>query len=254
MKRIYILITAVATCLWACDVKPAEEEIANTGAANFTASFETPFGIPAYWEAGNKVVVVDSKDNLHRFDLDAGADKTAGEFSGTLSEDSQVKYVAFSHNADDFTYDAATESFTFKVPSLYNAKAAGALVSANNAAIGTLQGSEVALQSVCGFIKFVLEPNGKTLEQGGRTYQLTDLREISFTANDGKAFAGKVHARWPEGAAAPEFQDVEDGSSTITFHTRSIATPDGDIFYEAGDYFIPVVPQTYEDVMKSRSK
>lgn len=248
MKRIYILLLTAVSCLWACDIKPAVEEIANTGAANFTASFETPFGIPAYWEAGDKLIVVDTKDNLHRFDMDAGADKASGEFSGTLSEESQIKYVAFSHNADDFSYDAATASFTFRVPSLYNAKTAGALVSANNAAVGTLQGSEVSLLPVVGFIKFVLEPNGNTLEQGGRTYELTDLREITFTANDGKAFAGLVHARWPEGSASPEFQDVEDGSATITFHTRSIATPDGDIFYEAGEYYIPVVPQSFEDV------
>lgn len=248
MKKYFLIITATLLCLCSCDVKPAKEEIANTGAANFTASFEVPQGMSALWEAGEKVVVVDSKNNIHRFDMDTGADKTAGEFSGTVSEDSQIKFVAFSHNTEDFDYDAASESFTFKVASVYNAKAAGALVSANNAALGTLQGSEVALKSVCGFIKFILEPNGKTLEQGGRTYELTDIREITFTANDGKSFAGIVHASWPEGAAGPVFDEVENGSSTITFHTRTIATPDGDIFYEAGEYYIPVAPQNYEDV------
>ena len=249
MKRISILLFVTLTALWACDIKPAEEPIANTGAANFTATFETPAGIPAYWETGDKLLVIDSKNNLHRFDMDAGADKTAGEFSGTLSEDSQVKYVAYAHDPNAIEFDAATEEFTMVVPSVYTAKTADALVKANSAAIGTLQGSEVSLQSVCGFIKFTLEPNGKTVEQGGKTYNLTDLKLITFKSNEeDKSFAGTVHARWPEGAATPEFLDVEDGSSSITFRTRMVTTPEGDIYYEAGDYYIPVVPQNFEDV------
>lgn len=248
MKRISILLFVTLTALYSCDIKPAEEPIANTGAANFTASFETPAGIPALWENGDKLLVIDSSNKTHRFDMDAGASKSDGEFSGTLSENSEVKYVAYASDLDDISYDPATEEFSMKVPSVYTAKMADALVKANTAAIGTLQGSEVSLQSVCGFVKFTLEPNGKTLEQGGKTYNLTDLKQITFTANDGKAFAGTLHARWREGAAAPEFQDVEGGESSITFRTRMLTTPEGDIFYEAGDYYIPVAPQNYEDV------
>lgn len=248
MRRISILSFALLSFLWACDTKPAEEAIANTGAANFSASFECPLGVTALWEEGDKVVVVDSKNNIHRFDMDAGVSKSVADFSGTLSENSQVKYVAFSHDAGAVLYDAETEGFSLEVPSVYTAKTAGALVKANQVAIGTLQGSEVSLKSVCGFVKFTLEPNGKTLELGGRTYSLTDLRQVSFTANDGKAFAGTVHARWQEGNATPVFLDVEDGASTITFRTRQLSTPEGDIFYEAGDYYIPVIPQSYEDV------
>ena len=249
MKRISILLFVTLTALWACDIKPAEEPIANTGAANFTASFETPAGIPAYWENGDKLLVVDTKDNLHRFDLDAGAAKTDGEFSGTIAEDSQVKYVAYAHDPNAIEYDAATEEFTLVVPSMYTAKTADALVKANSAAIGTQQGSEVSLHSVCGFIKFTLEPNGKTLEQGGKTYNLTDLKQITFKSNEAeKAFAGKIHASWAEGTAAPEFLAIEDGSTEITFRTRMLTTAEGDIFYEAGDYYIPVAPNNYEDV------
>lgn len=248
MKRISIVLIAAFASLWACDIKPAEEPIANTGAVNFTASFETTANIPALWGDGDKLLVIDTKDNFHRFDMDAGAAKAAGEFSGTVSDGSQVKYVAYAHNSADITYDSSTEDFSLVVPSVYAAKEAGALVTANQAAIGTLQGSEVELRSICGFIKFTLEPNGKTYEQGGKTYNLTDLKQITFTANDNKAFAGRLHARWSEEAGAPEFVDVEDGASTITFRTRSISTPDGDIYYEAGDYFIPVAPQNYEDV------
>jgi len=248
MKRIFLLSFVTFFCLWACDIKPAEEEIANTGAANFTAAFETPAGIPALWEKGDKVVVIDSKDVLHRFDLDAGESKASGEFSGTISEDSQVKYITYANDPDGVTYDPATGDFSFEVPSVYTAKAADALVTANNAAVGTLQGSEVALHSVCGFIKFTLEPNGNTLEQGGKTYNLTDLRKITFQSNDGKAFAGTLHARWPDGAASPSFESVENGVSSITFRTRQLSTPEGDIYYEAGDYYIPVAPQNYEDV------
>lgn len=236
------------TALWACDIKPAEEPIANTGAANFTASFETPAGIRALWESGDKLLVVDSRGNAHRFDMDAGAARTDAEFSGTLSEDSEVKYVAYAGDPDDIHYDPATDAFSMTIPSVYTAMTADALVKANTAAIGRLQGSEVALQSVCGFVKFTLEPNGTTLEQGGKTYNLTDLRQIIFTSNDGKSFAGTLHARWAEGAATPEFQGVDAGETSITFRTRMLTTPEGDIYYEAGDYYIPVAPQNYEDV------
>ena len=249
MKRISIVSFAVYTLLlWACDIRPAEEEIANTGAASFSASFECPSGVNAYWEDDDKVVVIDSKNIAHCFDLDNGVAKTAAEFSGTLSENSQIKYVAYSHDAGEVTYDPDNGTFTMEIPSVYTARSADALVKSNQVAIGTLQGSEVALKPVCGFVKFSLESNGKTLEQGGRTYNLTDLKQITFTDNDGKAFAGTVLAKWGDSAAAPSYVGVEDGASTIVFRTRQLSTPDGDIFYEAGDYYIPVVPQNYEDV------
>lgn len=248
MKRISIVIISFITFLWACDIKPAEEQIANTGAVSFTASFETTSDITALWSNGDKLWVIDTKNNAHRFDMDAGASKTAGEFSGTVSDGSQVKYVAFAHNSNSISYDPATEGFSMVVPPIYTSKEAGTLVTSNQAAIGTLQGSEVELHSICGFIKFSLEPNGKTYEQGGKTYELTDLKKITFTSNDNKAFAGTLHARWPAGYAAPIFVDVEDGATTVSFNTRSLTSPDGDIYYEAGDYYIPVAPQSYEDV------
>lgn len=248
MKRISILLFVTLLGAAGCDIKPAEEVIADTGALNFTASFEIGAGMSALWNAGDKVLVVDSDNGLHKFDLDDGASRSEGEFSGTLSSGAKVKYVAYAHDCDEIEYDADTEEFSMVVPSIYNSKASGSLVTANNAAIGTLQGSEVSLQSVCGFIKFTLEDNGKTLEQGGMTYNLTDIREVKIVSNDGKAFAGTVHARWPEGAAAPVFTGIEDGSTTISFRTRSISTPEGNLYYEAGDYYIPVAPQNYEDV------
>lgn len=248
MKRITIVLFTAFSILWACDIYPAEEKIANTGAASFSASFECPSGVNAYWEDDDKVVVIDSKNMAHRFDLDNGASKIAAEFSGTLSENSKIKYVAYSHDPNVVAYNSDNGIFTMEVPSVYTAKSADALVKTNQVAIGTLQGSEVALKPICGFIKFSLEPNGKTLEQGGRTYNLTDLRQITFTDNDDKAFAGTVQAKWDDGSAAPSYVGVENGESTIVFRTRQLSTPDGDIFYEAGDYYIPVLPQNYENV------
>ena len=249
MKKLYIIAIAAISALWACEVLPAEEPIANTGAANFSASFECPVGMAALWDEGDKLLVIDTKNTLHRFDMDAGSGKSDGEFSGTLSEDSQIKYVAYSHNVNEIVYDAALNDFTMKVPSVHTAKDAGYLVKTNTAAIGILQGSEVSLQSLCGFVKFSLEPNGETLEQDGKVYNLTDLRKISFTSNDGTALAGTIHATWDEGAPTPTFLSVEEGGdATIVFNTRQITTPDGEIFYEAGDYYIPVVPRNFEDV------
>ena len=248
MKRISIVVFSIISSLWACDIKPAEEEIANTGAVSFTASFETAANVPALWSSGDKLLVIDTKNNSHRFDMDAGASKVAGEFSGTVSDGSQVKYVVFAHNSNSITYDSSTEGFSMEVPPVYTAKEAGALVTSNQAAVGTLQGNEVELRSICGFIKFTLESNGKTYEQGGKTYELTDLKKVTFTSNDGKPFAGTLHARWPAGSATPAFVDVEDGATSVSFNTRSITSTDGDIYYEAGDYIIPVAPYSYEDV------
>lgn len=249
MKRISIILFAAFASLWACDVKPAEEEIANTGAANFTAYFEMPVGSgSALWEKGDKVVVVDTNNSLHRFDMDAGVSKEDGEFSGTVSEGSQVKYVVYSYDPTSVAYNPEAESFTLSIPAVYTAKDAGALVKANAAAIGIPLAADIALQSVCGFIKFTLPENGKTLELGGKTYNLTDIKKVTFTDADGKFFAGTLHASWPEGAPSPVFEAVENGESTITFRAHALATPDGETFYEAGDYFIPVAPQTYEHV------
>ncbi len=249
MKRISIILFTAFASLWACDVKPAEEEIANTGAANFTAFFEMPMGSgSALWENGDKLVVVDTKNNLHRFDMDAGVSKPEGEFSGTVSENSQVKYVIYSHDPGSVAYNPEAETFSLDIPAVYTAKDAGALVKANTAAIGVPQAAEIALQSICGFLQFTLPSNGKTLEQGGKTYNLTDIKKVTFTDADGKYFAGTLHASWPEGSPSPVFEAVENGESTITFRTHALSTPDGETFYEAGDYYIPVAPQNYEHV------
>ena len=105
MKRISIVVFSIISSLWACDIKPAEEEIANTGAVSFTASFETAANVPALWSSGDKLLVIDTKNNSHRFDMDAGASKVSGEFSGTVSDGSQVKYVVFAHNSNSITYE-----------------------------------------------------------------------------------------------------------------------------------------------------
>lgn len=247
-KAFTAIIPLAALCFAACDILPAEETIEDIGAANFVAGFEVPGDVAAPWEESDKLLVIDTKNSRHRFGLDTGASTSAGDFSGEISPGSQVKYVAYASDADAITYNPEEESFSLTIPAVYNAKAADALVSENNAAIGTLQGSEVLLKSVCGFVKFTLEPNGKTLEQGGITYQLTDLRTITITDSDGKLFAGTVSATWPEGATAPVYAGIENGSSSITFRTRTLTTPDGDIYYQAGDYYIPVAPQNYENV------
>ncbi len=248
MKKLFFIFSIAAIVFAACDILPAEEAIEDIGAANFVARFEVGQDVAAPWDASDKLVVIDTKNTLHRFGLDTGAKTDEGDFSGEITPGSRVKYVAFAPDADKIRYDSQSESFTLSIPEAYNAKAADALVSGNNAAIGTLQGSEVLLKSLCGFIKFTLEPNGKTLEQGGVTYQLTDLKTVTIKDADGKFFAGEIAATWPEGSTAPAFSGVENGSSSITFRTRTLTEPDGNIYYQAGDYYIPVAPQNYENV------
>lgn len=249
MKYRCLLIMAMSALLFiGCDVKPAEEFVEDTGASNFIASFETAVGVDALWSTSDKLLVIDSEDVSHRFDLDAGSETNDGEFSGILSPKSSVKYVVYSSNLNDVSYDKETSEFTMEIPSVYNARKANSLVTANNAAIGVLSGSEVNLKSVCGFVKFTLEPNGRTLDVDGVTYNLTDLKEVTLKADDGKSLAGKVTASWKDGEVAPAFVSIEDGSSSVTFRTRTISTPDGNIYYEAGDYYITVAPQNYEKV------
>ena len=246
--KILFSIACIAAAVCACDILPAEEFIEDTGAAAFVASFEVPGGIPAYWNAEDKLMVVDSEGKLHKFALDYGAGSVSGEFSGEITPKSQISYVIYSPDANDVTYDAGSRAFTMNISNLYSATQANALVASNNAAIGTLRGSEVDLQSVCGFIRFTLEGNGKTLDQGGVTYELTDLKSITFTSNEGKFFAGEISASWPDGSVTPEFTEVRNGHSSVTFNTRVIETEDGETLYQAGDYYIPVAPQNYEDV------
>ena len=246
--RKFIVFTVLAMLAYGCDVRPAEEYVEDTGAANFIATFEVAAGIDAPWDADDKLVVIDSDNVSHKFGLDMGAAKDEGEFSGNISPKSTIKYVVYSHDSNDVTYNPETSEFSLTVPSSYTAKQAGALVTANNAAIGVLMGSEVSLKSVCGFVKFTVESNGQTLVQDGVTYQLTDLKQVTFVSNEGKAFAGNIVARWAEGDAAPAYVSVENGASEISFRTRTLSSPEGHIYYQAGDYYIPVIPQSYENV------
>ena len=249
MKTRYFTVSVVLAVMTAgCDIRPAEEFVEDTGAANFVASFEVTAGVSAPWAADDRLVVIDSDNVSHKFGLDAGVSKEEGEFSGNISPKSTIKYVVYSNDSNSVTYDPATSEFSMEIPSSYTARDVNALVTANNAAVGTLMGSEVALKSVCGFVKFTLESNGQTLEQDGVTYELTDLKKVTFVSNDGKSFAGRIIAKWAEGEGAPAYVGVEDGVSEISFRTRSIATDDGSVYYQAGDYYIPVIPQNYEDV------
>ena len=248
-RRIYTLIVSLLTLSFVgCDIQPAEEYIEDTGASNFVASFETAGNVDAFWRSSDKLLVIDSENVSHRFGLDVGAQTNDGEFSGILSPKSHVKYVVYANDLNDVSYDHETSAFSMEIPSVYNAYSANSLVTANNAAIGILSGSEVNLKSVCGFIKFTLEPNGKTLDVDGVTHKLTDLKEITITAEDGKSLAGKITASWEEGQVSPVFTGISEGSSSISFRTRTIALPDGSIYYEAGDYYITVAPQNYEKI------
>ena len=106
MKYRCLLIAAMSALLFiGCDVKPAEEFIEDTGASNFIASFETAVGVDALWSTSDKLLVIDSEDVSHRFDLDAGSETNDGEFSGILSPKSSVKYVVYSSNLNDVSYD-----------------------------------------------------------------------------------------------------------------------------------------------------
>lgn len=241
----------MALAALAAGCRPAEETIADTGLAAFVATFETTKDAQALWEEDGKVLVVDSGNAAHRFSLDYGAGSTEGEFSGDITPKTSVKYVAYCQNAAAMEYNSDDETFVLNVPSTYNAKAADMLVTANNAAIGILQGSQVELKSICGFIKFTLEPNGKTFNLGGEEIKLTDIRKVSMKAGDGHPFAGSAYAKWNASAYVPEILKIDGGSDCISFSARSIPDSEGNICYQAGDYYIPVFPQTYENVVIS---
>lgn len=226
---------------------PAEEPIDDTGASSFVASFEVGNSVEALWDASDKLLVIDSEGKEHRFSLDVGAGTALGEFSGNVSPGSNVKYVAYVSDMNNISYDATVSEFSMKTAPVYNARQAGTLITANNAAIGVLQGSEVSLRSVCGFIRFNLASNGQTVDVNGETFELTDIKRVTFRDNDGKEFCGLIHAR-PDSLAGPQFLGVEAGSSSIEFSARQIITAEGDVYYEAGDYYLPVVPQNYENV------
>ena len=249
MRKRYIFLTAIVVAtVTGCDIRPAEEYIEDTGSANFVASFEVSGNMSALWNDGDNLLVIDSQNIPHRFGLDMGSETENGEFSGNISSKSTIKYVMYSGDFNSGSYDPESSEYSTTIPATYSAKTANALVTANNVAIGTLQGSEVDLKSVCGFVKFTLEPNGKTLEKDGITYDLTDLKKVVFRSNDGKSFAGDVVAKWSEEQGTPTLLRVDNGASEISFKTRTLTAPDGSIYYQAGDYYIPVIPQNYEDV------
>lgn len=241
-----IILFSLAAAIVGC--RPAEEIIEDTGVASFVAAFETVKGATATWNEENKVIVVDSQDASHKFALTYGAGKEDGEFSGLINPNSLVKYVVYAPDENTVDYDSGSGVFGMNLPATYNAKAAGTLITANNAAIGILQGSQVELKSICGFIKFSLESNGSTFEDQGQEFPLTDIKRVIISSIDGKCFTGEIKAKWNQAAYVPEFISVENGSDTIVFNTRALSSSQGDIYYEAGDYCLPVIAQNYERV------
>ena len=248
MKNYILPIALLAAIAAGCDIKPAEEFVEDTGAVAFSAAFQSVRGVDAPWSASDKLMVIDTDNATHRFGMDTGAGSNNGEFSGDITPKTKIKFVAYANDINDISYTPEGDSFTMTIPDKYNAKAAGKLVTANNAAVGIQSGSEVEMKTLCGFIKFTVEANGKTIQKNGETFNLTDLKTVTFTSNDGTAFAGKLTAEWNNEEAFPEFKSISDGSATITFNTRTIMDAVGNIYYEAGDYYIPVAPQEYPDV------
>ena len=73
MKTRYFTVSVVLAVMTAgCDIRPAEEFVEDTGAANFVASFEVTAGVSAPWAADDRLVVIDSDNVSHKFGLDAG--------------------------------------------------------------------------------------------------------------------------------------------------------------------------------------
>ena len=247
MKNYYILpFIAVFISICACDIIPAEETIEDVGVVSFTAEFQTPAGVYGNWMPGARLIAVDTKDVLNKFTMDVGGGRASAEFSGEVTPGSSVKYVAYASDANAIVYDKTSSIFSLTVPHVYSAKETGSLLTANNAAIGILQGGTVNLETVCAFLKFTLEPNGKTLSLSGMEYPLTDVRTITITADDGMPVAGKINAKWSEERASVTVESIGEGSSSITFHSCQITDNEGNIHYRAGDYYIPIIPREYQ--------
>ena len=244
MKNYYILpFIAVFISICACDIIPAEETIEDVGVVSFTAEFQTPAGVYGNWMPGARLIAVDTKDVLNKFTMDVGGGRASAEFSGEVTPGSSVKYVAYASDANAIVYDKTSSIFSLTVPHVYSAKETGSLLTANNAAIVILQGGTVNLETVCAFLKFTLEPNGKTLSLSGMEYPLTDVRTITITADDGMPVAGKINAKWSEERASVTVESIGEGSSSITFHSCQITDNEGNIHYRAGDYYIPIIPR-----------
>lgn len=247
MKRAFtISALAVALCFTAC--RSAIEEIDQSGILSFVASFETSKNSKANWGKDQSLVVVDSEGILSRFEMDGYVMEGDAEFTGEIGTGATVKYVAYAADAQALSYNAAEESFRMSISPNYIASEAESILLQNNVAIGVMQGSRVELKSVCGFIKISLDRNGKTVQKNGQNFSLTDIRRITLTDLDGKAFAGTVSAKWSGEEQLPLYSAIEGGKASITFNPRMITTSEGEVYYQAGNYYLPVIPQNFERV------
>lgn len=247
MKKYNILsyITTLLLSVCSCDIIPAEEIIEDAGVVAFVAEFQTPANVSGKWTSGAKLIAVDSNNELNKFTMDVGEGNISAEFSGEVTPGSAVKYVAYAADVNSIVYNKKSSIFTLTIPSVYSAGETGTLLTANNAAIGILQGGSVNLNTVCAFLKFTLEPNGKTLSLSGMEFPLTDVRTVTITADDGLPIAGKINARWSEEKASVKVESIGEGHSSVTFHSCQIKDGEGNIFFRAGDYYIPIIPREY---------
>lgn len=242
-----ISISLLAAIAAGCEVLPAEEPIAETGMAAFTASFETLKDVPAIWSKADRLQVIDSEGTMARFTLDnTVGDGNRAEFSGEITPKATIRKVIYAPG-NDVEYDLENMEFSVTIPSTYSPKDVG-VVSANNAAIGDISGTEVQLKTVGGYLRLNLVSNGEKVETGGKTYELTDIKKVVVISRDGKLMAGTVKVSWPDGDKAPKIIDVTSGTNAITFNTRTINTTDGRVVCVAGQYYLPVIVNNYENV------
>lgn len=242
-----ISISLLAAIAAGCEVLPAEEPIAETGMAAFTASFETLKDVPATWAKGDRLQVIDSEGAMARFTLDnTVGDGNRGEFSGEITPKTTIRKIIYAPG-NNVEYDMDNMEFSVTIPSTYSPKGPG-VVSANNASIGDISGTEVQLKTVGGYLKLNLVSNGEKVETGGKSYELTDIKKVVVSSGDGKKMAGTVKVSWPDGDKAPKTIDVTSGTNTITFNTKAINTTDGRVVYVAGEYYLPVIVNNYEGV------
>lgn len=177
-------------------------------------------GLEVNWEATDAVAIMDDKcATVHNFTLTAGADTKVATLSG------QVEAAATSFNAVS-PASAATTRTEITLPAVQTSGThnldPAALIS-----VGATTTEDIALHNAVALLKV--------------TVDVDDITEITLTANDNAALAGKVAINYSTGAFAAN-SSVSSPVSTLTLR------PAGSTFAR-GDYYLASFPTSTSDFL-----
>ena len=226
-----ILVLAAVAAAMSCNKETVNSEIIageTSPAEQMTLLATAPTieedATKAYLNSGNIIWAENDAinvfgDSMQKFVLESGKGTSSGTFTGNkVSGDIYALYPY------DEEATCASGIITTTVKSAQTASNSGIANNSNTAVAHLLENGTMTFSNVCGLLKIQIKGD--------------NIGEVEVSGNNGEDLAGKVSISWNNGE--PQYTVIE-GAKTVSLK------PYNDKVFEAGTYYVMVLPQAFSN-------